>query len=201
MSASLDALVARLSSTRSEIIARAEDASGAHAAVAAIVRDNDGRAEILFIKRAERKEDPWSGHMAFPGGRREETDASLLATAIRETREEVGIDLERSARAIARLPDVAPYSRMPHSLTVTAFVFALDQNENATPFAPNDEVARIVWAPLDAVLANERATTFRFQRDGADFLLPALDVGAGDQTDIVWGLTFRILELLREAVA
>ncbi len=199
MSASLDAFVARLSSTRD--IALAEDAAaGRHAAVAAIVRDNDGRAEILFIKRAEREDDPWSGHMAFPGGRREETDASLLATAIRETREEVGIDLERSARAIARLPDVTPYSRMPHSLTVTAFVFALDPNENATPFAPNDEVARIVWAPLDAVLANERATTFRFQHDGADFLLPALDVGADDQSDIVWGLTFRILELLREAV-
>jgi len=194
MSAQLDSFAARLAA-RSASITQREDASGRRAAVAAILRERDARAEILFIKRAEREDDPWSGHMAFPGGQREPDDATLLATAIRETREEIGIDLAR-ARAIARLPDVMPYSRLPKQLTVTAFVFALDAVIDA-PFAPNAEVARVVWTPLDDVLSNAHATTFRFQRDGVDLLLPALEV----EGEIVWGLTYRMLELLREASA
>src|SRR6476646_9126644 len=77
---------------------RAEDAEGLRAAVAAIMRERNGRAEILFIKRAERESDPWSGHMAFPGGRREPSDETLLHTARRETLEEVGLDLASAAR-------------------------------------------------------------------------------------------------------
>ncbi len=41
-------------------------------------------AEILFIKRAERTGDPGSGHRAFPGGRVDEHDATLLDVAMRE---------------------------------------------------------------------------------------------------------------------
>jgi 8-oxo-dGTP pyrophosphatase MutT (NUDIX family) len=196
---SLDAFVSRLARHDASTLAHREDDEKTRAAVAAIVRDHAGRAEILFIKRAEREADPWSGHMAFPGGRREPIDATLLATAIRETREEIAIDLAASAKPIARLPDVMPYSRMPHSLTVTAFVFVLE-SDSSPVFAPNAEVARVVWAPLDAVLANERATTFRFERDGVTLSLPALDIGAPGEGDIVWGLTYRLLELLREAV-
>src|SRR4051812_3842337 len=55
------------------------------AAVAAILRDAAEGPEILFIRRAEHPQDPWSGHMAFPGGREEPGDADLLETAIRET--------------------------------------------------------------------------------------------------------------------
>ena len=173
--------------------ALAEDSRGARAAVAAIVRGAAGSEELLFIKRAERDGDPWSGHMAFPGGRREPEDRTLLDTATRETLEEVGIDLRANARAVARLPDVTPYSRMPHPLTVTAFVFSLDAPSSV---ALSDEVASVVWAPLAGVLRGDGATTFRWKRDGLDLELPALDVGGG----VVWGLTYRMLELLREAL-
>jgi 8-oxo-dGTP pyrophosphatase MutT (NUDIX family) len=55
-----------------------------------------GDAEILFIKRAGRVGDRWSGHTALPGGRRDPTDADDRAAAVRETKEEVGLDLTRS---------------------------------------------------------------------------------------------------------
>jgi len=59
--------------------------------------------KTLMIKRAEREGDPWSGQVAFPGGRRERQDRSLLETATRETKEEVGIDLQRSAVYLGHL--------------------------------------------------------------------------------------------------
>ena len=62
------------------------------AAVAAILTDERG-PDLLFIHRVAHDRDPWSGHIAFPGGRIEEEDASSRAAAERETREELGMDL------------------------------------------------------------------------------------------------------------
>ncbi len=171
-----------------------DDGGGLRAAVAAVLREGRGGAEVLLIKRAEREGDPWSGHMAFPGGRRHAADESLLDTAVRETLEEVGLDLAAHGRVIARLPDVMPYSRMPHPITVTAFVFTL---ERPAVLTLNEEVAEAIWAPLDPILANEPKTRFRFQRDGVDLDLPSLEIDGR----VVWGLTYRMLELLREALA
>ncbi len=187
----VDEFLARVASS-SAIATRPEDATGLRAAVATIVREGAGGGEVLFIKRADRESDPWSGHMAFPGGRRNPTDATLLETATREALEEIGLDLAAHARAVARLPDVMPYARMPHPLTVTAFVFALTTD---APLTLNEEVADVVWAPLPAVLANEGATRFLWQKDGLDLDLPALNV----RGHVIWGLTYRMVELLREA--
>jgi hypothetical protein len=60
----------------------------------------------------------------------------------------------------------------------------------------NEEVAEVVWEPLDAVLENQHATRFHWKRDGFDLDLPAIRVGG----HVVWGLTYRMLELLREAL-
>ena len=191
---SLDEITTRLAASASSL-ERPEDATGLRAAVAALLRrgaTND-QPEILFIKRAERPGDPWSGHMAFPGGRRQATDATLVQTATRETLEEIGLDLEAGARVVGRLPDVAPYSRMEHPLTVSAFVFVL---ERAPRLVLNAEVAEAIWAPLEPVLRGEPATRFRWKRDGMDLDLPALDVSG----HVVWGLTYRMVELLREAI-
>jgi 8-oxo-dGTP pyrophosphatase MutT (NUDIX family) len=188
--ASLDELVSRFPASELRLT-RPDAGSGLRAAVAVVLREGAGGTEILFIKRAERAGDPWSGHMAFPGGRREAEDPSLLHTSTRETLEEVGLDLAAHARPVARLPDVMPYSRMEHPLTVSAFVFAL---ERPATLALSDEVAEIIWTPLDPVLRGDTATRFRWRRDGLDLDLPALDV----QGHIVWGLTYRMLELLRE---
>ncbi len=170
---------------------RDQDAVGVRAAVAIVMHER-AVGEILFIKRAEREGDPWSGHMAFPGGRHQPTE-SLLDTAVRETREEIGLDLGDGARLITRLPDIVPYSRMPDPIIVTAFVFALDR---APTLTLNEEVAETVWTALDPVLENTHATRFRWQRDGFDLDLPAIDV----KGNVVWGLTYRMIELLREAL-
>jgi 8-oxo-dGTP pyrophosphatase MutT (NUDIX family) len=189
--ASLDDIIHKLPPAGE--LARTDDDRGLRAAVAAVLRDSDAGGEILFIKRAERAGDPWSGHMAFPGGRRQTTDATLLETATRETREEVGLDLGAHARPIIRLPDIVPYSRMPEPLTVSAFVFALG---NAPSLTLNEEVAEALWTPLDPVLRGDGATRFRWQRDGFDLDLPALEL----RGEIVLGLTYRMIELLREVI-
>src|SRR5262245_34151321 len=75
---------------------------GERAAVAAILLPRDDTFEILLIRRAERPTDLWSGHMAFPGGRRSPEDRDLLATAVRETEEEVGLDLARHGELVGR---------------------------------------------------------------------------------------------------
>src|SRR5688572_15001632 len=91
------------------------------AAVAAILREVPGMsaAELFFIRRAEHPQDPWSGHIAFPGGRRDPGDPNLLATAMRETLEEVGIDLSR-AKLLGRLPDVPSFSRSKRANLIVA---------------------------------------------------------------------------------
>jgi 8-oxo-dGTP pyrophosphatase MutT (NUDIX family) len=75
------------------------------AAVAVVLREADGGPEVLFIERARRAGDPWSGHMAFPGGRIDPEDAHARGAAERETREEVGVDLA-GAEPLGRLDDL-----------------------------------------------------------------------------------------------
>lgn len=65
-----------------------------------------GEPEIFYIKRATRPTDKWSAHVAFPGGRRDETDEDALYTAMRETWEEVGLDLaDRDFLHVGQLDD------------------------------------------------------------------------------------------------
>src|SRR5689334_10230467 len=81
------------------------------AAVAAVLRDRGGEAEVLLIRRAQKETDPWSGHMAFPGGRQDPSDRDLLHTAVRETEEEVGLELRPEEHLIGRLDDLAAVAR------------------------------------------------------------------------------------------
>jgi 8-oxo-dGTP pyrophosphatase MutT (NUDIX family) len=171
-------------------------APGPHAAVAAILRD--GRlagcgTEVLLIRRAERSGDPWSGHMAFPGGRREAADPDLYATAVRETREEVGIDLDARGRLIGRLPDLPAIARAQRvELTITPFVFALS---GVAPLAFDpDEVAEAIWVPLGPLFRGEGAGTVSWERDGVTIELPSWNV----EGRVVWGLTHRMIQVLFE---
>ena len=79
------------------------------AAVAVVLRDAKGTPELLLIERARREGDPWSGHMAFPGGRLDPTDSDPRSAAERETLEEVGVRLAR-AESLGRLDErIAAY--------------------------------------------------------------------------------------------
>src|SRR5436190_23089519 len=95
------------------------------AAVAVILRERGGEIEVLLIRRSERDDDPWSGHAAFPGGRKEPSDETPEATAIRETREEVGLDLGApGVRVLGRFADCTP--RRTRGLLVTPVVFSVE---------------------------------------------------------------------------
>src|ERR1035437_8323829 len=120
--ASASARLARIASAvRAHAPARAErDGTYFEAAVALILRETvDGEVELLFIKRAARGDDPWSGQIALPGGRHQASDQSLEDTAVRETLEEVGLEL-RPAKGFNPGQDLIPVANLP---TLKSFGF------------------------------------------------------------------------------
>lgn len=170
---------------------------GARAAVAAILRERPGAeaAELFFIQRAEHPKDPWSGHIAFPGGRHEPSDASLLDTAIRETREEVGLDLTR-AELVGRLPDVPAFSRSKRGrLVVTPWVFAMRGEPEVTP---NEEVQSVIWTPFSTLARGEGRGTYAFTYEDKPYELPCIRLEPGQK--VLWGMTYRMLETMLEAL-
>jgi 8-oxo-dGTP pyrophosphatase MutT (NUDIX family) len=174
-----------------QLLLDAPELPSRRAAVATILRDHPQLGpEVLFIRRAEHPHDPWSGHMAFPGGREEPSDADLLQTAIRETREEVSLDLAENAVLLGRLDELPAMARgRPTGLTVAPFVFELTHD---APLHFNGEVSEIVWAPLAQLFHGEHTRVFTHEIEGQSIELPAHDV----QGRIVWGLTHRMLENL-----
>jgi 8-oxo-dGTP pyrophosphatase MutT (NUDIX family) len=158
-----------------------------HAAVALLLRPAGDSAEILFIKRAERAGDPWSGHLAFPGGRAEESDASLLDVAMREASEEVGIDARRGGRVLGRLPTLRPLSARIPSVTVTPFVAVAPPG--AVPRSQPEEVAETFWMPLATLTQTGRSETVRWDVGHGTHELPAYPSSYGP----IWGITERIL--------
>jgi 8-oxo-dGTP pyrophosphatase MutT (NUDIX family) len=164
------------------------------AAVAAVLRQRDDDAEVLLIRRSEQPHDPWSGHMAFPGGRQDPSDRDLLHTAVRETDEEVGLRLDDDSW-LGRLDDLHAVARGRRvGMVIAPYVFAI---EGDPVLVPNPaEVREFVWAPLGALMSGERDTTFTYEYEGSKFTLPAYDVSG----NIVWGLTHRMLGVLFEAI-
>ncbi|MFO7893482.1 MAG: CoA pyrophosphatase [Longimicrobiales bacterium] len=143
--------------------------------------------ELLLIERAEKEDDPWSGHMALPGGRRESEDGDLLATALRETEEETGIVVPRGD-VLGRLDELGPAaSRRRFSLLIAPWVAAVPLDAEPEP-AP-DEVETALWVPLTHLASDEAVDEVLIQLEGEEFRLPALNY----DDYIIWGLTHRIL--------
>ena len=162
------------------------------AAVALILRDGADGIEILFIRRAEHPQDPWSGQMAFPGGRAEAGDADLLATAVRETEEEIGLDLARDGERLGALDEVRAMARMrPMDLSIQPFVFRLRTD---CELALSGEVRSVHWFPLGAILGAELRSTTEYVHEGTSMRFPCVRV---DEI-VIWGLTYRMLGALGE---
>lgn len=157
------------------------------AAVAAILRVTD-EPELLFIRRAEVEHDPWSGHMAFPGGRHETSDTSLEMTAIRETFEELSLDLG-VGRMLGRLDDLAPRSHALPPIIIRPFVAIVPPD---MPLAPSREVAATFWVPLHRLRALDAQVEHAITVNGVRARFPAYAVGE----HVVWGLTERIVRQL-----
>jgi 8-oxo-dGTP pyrophosphatase MutT (NUDIX family) len=173
--------------TTAELI---ESPAPRRAAVAIIVRDAGDGPQVLLIRRTEHPDDPWSGHMAFPGGREDPADENLLATAIRETREELALDLAETARVLGRLAPLRAIAHgRPVDLTIVPFVFELTAEAE---LSYSEEVAESLWVPIGPLLDGQLQTTLAIERDGERVELPAHDV----EGRIVWGLTYRMLDSL-----
>ena len=158
------------------------------AAVAMVVAPDGDDLAALLIERAQHPLDPWSGHMAFPGGRHDATDPSLERTAIRETLEEVGIDLLRHGRFVAKLDELQAQARGRNlDMVISPFLFFLDRARETVP--DRTEVAATLWVPLRVFRDERYKGTTHFSRDGFGMDFPAFLY----EGRTIWGLTYRIL--------
>ena len=165
------------------------------AAVALILRDpGDASLEFLMIKRADFEGDPWSGHVALPGGRHETGDESLQATAIRETREETAIDIARHGRIIGQLDELQPRTPMLPKIAIAPYVAVLAGDAAIRVSA---EVEAAFWVPLSALEDADSWSDVELAVRGEKRIFPAfLHKGY-----VIWGLTERILTQFRTLVA
>lgn len=170
--------------------------SASRAAVAMIVRQSVAGSELLFIERATRDEDPWSGHMAFPGGRQHPEDPDLLHTALRETHEEVGIDLHVHGEVLGRLDELYAVARLSLlDLVISPFV-CLVQGPSE-PIPNRAEVQSAVWIPLSFFRTDAARAVHHRTIHGTTGEYPAYRY----QGYTIWGLTHRILDQFLHLVA
>ena len=158
------------------------------AAVAAIFVDPPDRSgpKLLFMRRAERVGDHWSGHVSFPGGHREPGDADLLDTAIRETREEIGVDLSPDA-CIGTLSDQIAVPRP--DMLIRPYVFRVSA---IPPVSLNHEVASLHRLDLDTLLSDAGRGSMELELRGHALTLPCVDFDGVR----LWGLTLRMVDEL-----
>jgi 8-oxo-dGTP pyrophosphatase MutT (NUDIX family) len=164
------------------------------AAVAMVIRDRPHGPEVLLIERAEIEGDPWSGHMAFPGGRLD-LGETLEQAARRETQEEVGLSLH-DADPVGRLDDLTGRRSASTGLVISAFVF---HHHGDTPLTYQPaEVREALWVPISRLSEPERHIHKPFRGTGG-LAFPGIVVGHPER-QIVWGLTYRFLEVFHRVV-
>ena len=171
----------------------------ARRAAVSLMFDSDeiANASVLMMQRAKHEGDPWSGQMAFPGGRQEKFDRNTLETAKRETYEEVGFNIEsRSHRMsnghlIGRLSDISlMHLGMPINLIVTPYVFNLDQRPD---LMANYEVADLVWIPLERFADFSQRKRFTYRRGNFAMERPCYQLA---DEKLVWGLSLSMIDEL-----
>ncbi len=168
----------------------APDSQNLPRAAVSVILKPDGRAgaslELLLVKRKEREGDPWSGHMAFPGGRFEEKDENILSTAAREAMEETGIDLTH-CELLGRLNEVIPTSLS--SIQVLPFVVLAPEMTGVA--LDNREIESSFWVPMSYFMDKKNVNQHSIERFGIKAEVPSYNL-LGEY--VVWGLTFRIIQ-------
>ncbi len=164
-----------------------DDGAPRRAAVAVVLRDaGEGGIELLLIKRSERAGDPWSGHIALPGGRHDPTDATLQDTAVRETWEETGIDLARDGLVLGTLDELRPRSAGLPSIIVTPYVAIVRPDAG---IETSDEVASAFWVSLASLVDPLAIVEAEVSARGATWRVQSYQLAG----HTVWGMTERIL--------
>ena len=160
------------------------DEQGANASVAVLLKLKNGKLHVLFVKRAENSSDPWSGQMAFPGGKQEAKDKDLKETAVRETLEETRMNLLRNCRFLGVMPAFQTISKP--EIKVLPFVILIE--EEPAIHLNEKELEEYSWIPVEDLLRNRAKVKFSFGE------FPAFIIGDA----VIWGLTYRIVESLMD---
>lgn len=168
--------------------------SRGQAAVALILQPAATGAQVLFIERARHPQDPWSGNLAFPGGRIDSTDADARRAAERETREEIGLDLTQNSY-LGQLDDILG-AYLP--VQVSSFVYAL--NVEPPTFRCNHEVGDLFFFPLAELANPNRRLEATIDWNAKVCHTPALDL-LGPNRPLLWGITYRLVRQLLERIA
>jgi len=164
----------------SSVLGRVSEEQGANAAVAVLLRQEKEDFSILFVKRVENSADPWSGQMAFPGGKRSEQDLNLRQTVLRETLEETGISLLDRCRFLGVLKVLRSAPRP--DLRVLPFVVLVEYEPRVR--LNRKELEDFYWIPLGELAQSKTFVRFDFGE------VPAYSV----RDEVIWGLTYRIFE-------
>jgi 8-oxo-dGTP pyrophosphatase MutT (NUDIX family) len=162
------------------------DCLDAGAAVVVLLRYADQDFQVLFVKRAEKLTDPWSGQTAFPGGKRDPEDKDLKETVVRETLEETGINLCEGCRFLGAMEPVRSTQRP--EMKILPFV-VLQENEQDIEL--NEELTEYFWTPLKELVHSKGSVKYRCEEH------PAYIIG----NNVIWGLTYRILHNLRSLLS
>lgn len=180
--------------TRHQPTLVAREVSHTEAAVALILAGSGSDLSLCAIRRAEHPLDPWSGHMALPGGRADPEDLGPRAAAERETLEEIGI-------ALAEEHWIGPLSHVlvrlgggDRRMVLSPFVYYA--GEELLPFSPNEEVAEVYWIPLSHLWDPRNSSSLEWERGGARLLYPAIRF----REHAIWGITFRVLTLFSDVL-
>lgn len=184
--------IARALASRAPVAAE-RDEPFKEAAVALVLHPAVEGLEALFIKRATREGDPWSGQIALPGGRRNPGESSLLVTAVRETMEEIGLDLGVHGELLGELDELRPRNPILPPIIVRPYVFAVRERLD---FVLSDEVADTFWAPLRDVFDPVNKREIKIQFNNAYMRRPAIGYGGHE----IWGMTEHILRTFEELV-
>ena len=158
------------------------------AAVAAILRPGKADLELLLIQRSQRRGDPWSGHLAFPGGRLEKGDPTPRAAAMRETLEEIGLTLQDSEFIGA----LKPLTGLSLPISVAAYTFLINHTPSLTL---NYEVQSAFWVPFSALKDPTRCTSYSHRHNGKVEQHDALRLLPPSQP-LLWGITYRFTQQL-----
>lgn len=159
----------------------------ADAAVALLLKPTTGDFEVLFVKRVESSTDPWSGQMAFPGGKRSAEDENLKQTVVRETLEETHINLPNHCRFLGVMT-AFPSTRMP-KMKILPFVFLLHREPSIK--LNKKELESFVWVSMKELYQSRGTIKFDFGQ------FPAYTVG----DNVIWGLTYRILKNFEQLIS
>mgnify|MGYP000656226833 CR=1 FL=1 len=144
--------------------------------------------DLIMTKRTDRVM-THKKQISFPGGYREEEDASLMQTALRESLEEIGLSAN-DVEVLGRLPEVTTHTT---GILIYPFVglFALPYEFKTS----EDEVEKILYVPLDRIV-EEGLPELTVEIEG--YRIKSL--GITHEDDLIWGASARMLEDLRKAL-